>query len=142
MPAKSGNGELNEETKEASAGQDGSSGVGNGCGRNRREENSKWAHLPSIELLFEKNGFVNGQFPQFGAVKEQNDDAEMDDEEFCDPNMEFVKQFDHFGSFARAAGYIEDWIRTKKHNATDFTNDLPAVINRGCLLRSILVKMR
>jgi hypothetical protein len=56
--------------------------------------------------------------------------------------MEFVKAFDSFGTFNKAAGYIEDWIRTKKHNATDFTNDYPAVLQRGKSIRSIIVKLR
>jgi len=36
------------------------------------------------------------------------------DEELVEPNMEFVKQFDKFASYSKAAGFIEDWIRTKK----------------------------
>jgi hypothetical protein len=51
-----------------------------------------------------------------------------EEEEIVEPNMEFVKAFDSFGTFNKAAGFIEDWIRTKKHNATDFTNDYPAVL--------------
>lgn len=65
-----------------------------------------------------------------------------DEEEVLEPNMEFVKSFDSFGSFNKAAGYVEDWIRTKKHNATDFTNDLPAVLERGKAIRSIVFKLR
>jgi hypothetical protein len=53
-----------------------------------------------------------------------------------------VRAFDHFGSFAKAAGYIEDWIRSKKNNATDFTNDFPAVLERGCSVRRVILKMR
>lgn len=64
------------------------------------------------------------------------------DEEVVEPNMEFVKQFDKFGSFHRAAGFIEDWIRTKRHNATDYANDFPAVIERGKQIRKVLIKMR
>jgi hypothetical protein len=56
--------------------------------------------------------------------------------------MEFVKAFDQFGSFHKAAGYVEDWIRTKKHNATDFATDLPAVLERGKAIRSIIIKLR
>ena len=56
--------------------------------------------------------------------------------------MEFVKAFDQFGSFNKAAGYIEDWIRTKKHNATDFANDLPAIIERGKSIRQVIIKLR
>jgi hypothetical protein len=64
------------------------------------------------------------------------------DEEVVEPNMEFVRQFDKFSSYPRAAGFIEDWIRTKRHNATDYTNDFPAVVERGKQIRKILVKMR
>ena len=31
--------------------------------------------------------------------------------------------FDNFTSFSKAARFIEDWIRTKKNNPTDFAND-------------------
>jgi len=65
-----------------------------------------------------------------------------DEEEFCEPNMDFVKPFDNFCSFPKAAGFIEDWIRTKKNNATDFTNDLPAILERGKLIRRILTFVR
>ena len=64
------------------------------------------------------------------------------EEEICEPNMEFVKQFDKFASFNKASGFIEDWIRTKKHNSTDFTNDFPAIIERGKQLRKILINLR
>ena len=42
----------------------------------------------------------------------------------------------------KAASFIEDWIRTKKNNPTDFANDFPAVLNRGLLIRKILLYMR
>jgi hypothetical protein len=66
----------------------------------------------------------------------------MVEEEAVEPNQEFVRAFDHFGSFAKAAGYIEDWIRSKKNNATDFTNDFPAVLERGVSIRRVLLKIR
>jgi hypothetical protein len=66
----------------------------------------------------------------------------MLDEEACEPNMNFVNPFDTFPSFAKAAGYIEDWIRTKKNNPTDFTNDLPAILERAKLVRKVLVYIR
>jgi hypothetical protein len=53
-----------------------------------------------------------------------------------------VLAFDTFGTFIRAASFIEDWIRTKKNNPTDFANDFPAVLNRGILIRKILLYMR
>ena len=56
--------------------------------------------------------------------------------------MNFVNPFDTFHSFAKAAGYIEDWIRTKKNNSTDFTNDLPAIIERAKQVRKVLVYIR
>lgn len=31
------------------------------AGSRRREENSKWSHLPSLEQLLEKNGYRSGQ---------------------------------------------------------------------------------
>ena len=42
----------------------------------------------------------------------------------------------------KAANFIEDWIRTKKNNPTDFANDFPAVLNRGLLIRKILLYLR
>lgn len=55
--------------------------------------------------------------------------------------MTFVSQFDKFTSFEQAAAFIEDWIRVKKHNSTDFTSDFPAVLERGKQIRSLLLKM-
>lgn len=59
-----------------------------------------------------------------------------------EPNKKFVEAFDNFCSFSKAAGFIEDWIRTKKNNATDFTTDFPAVLERGKLVRAILLHLR
>lgn len=42
----------------------------------------------------------------------------------------------------KAASFIEDWIRTKKNNPTDFANDFPAVLNRGVLIRKIILYLR
>ena len=56
--------------------------------------------------------------------------------------MKFVQAFDTFASYPKAASFIEDWIRTKKNNPTDFANDFPAVLNRGVLIRKILLNMR
>ena len=42
----------------------------------------------------------------------------------------------------KAASFIEDWIRTKKNNPTDFANDFPAVLDRGVLVRKILLHLR
>jgi len=53
---------------------------------------------------------------------------QKDSQSGSEPNKRFVEQFDTFCSFGKAAGFIEDWIRTKKHNATDFTDDYPAVL--------------
>ena len=66
----------------------------------------------------------------------------MMDEEAVEPNLEFVKAFDNFGTFNKAACFIEDWIMNKKNNATDFTNDFPAVLERGKMLRNCLLKIR
>ena len=66
----------------------------------------------------------------------------IDDEELNEPNMKFVNAFDSFSSFIKAAGFIEDWIRTKKNNPTDFSNDFPAVLKRGLLIRKILIHLR
>lgn len=52
-----------------------------------------------------------------------------------EPNKEFVKSFDNMGSFHKASGFIEDWIRTKKHNPTEFATDFPAVLERGKTIR-------
>lgn len=97
-----------------------------------------YSSLPSLDQLLEKNGF-GLQFGQDEVQAQQMKDLE---EEVVEPNMEFVRQFDKFSSFHRAAGFIEDWIRTKRHNATDYTNDFPAVIDRGKHIRQVLVKMR
>lgn len=65
-----------------------------------------------------------------------------EEEEPSEPNVNFVRAFDNFTSYSKAAGFIEDWIRTKKHNATDFATDFPAIVTRGCQLRSILQFIR
>lgn len=59
-----------------------------------------------------------------------------------EPNMEFVRAFDSFGNYNKAASFVEDWIRNKKKNPIDFTNDFPAVLERGKLIRKILLKLR
>ena len=53
-----------------------------------------------------------------------------------------MNAFDNFSTFIKAAGFIEDWIRTKKNNPTDFANDFPAVLIRGLLIRKILLHLR
>lgn len=73
--------------------------------------------------------------------KDQNEPM-RDEEEAGEPNMEFVVPFDTFLSFGKAAGFIEDWIRTKKNNATDFTNDLPAILERAKQIRKVLTFVR
>lgn len=103
-----------------------------------KKSDSKYSNLPTIDQLLTTNG-VNLGMKIGGTTTE---DVEMMDEEAVEPNSEFVKQFDHFGSFTKAAGFIEDWIRSKKNNATDFTNDFPAVIERGKQIRKIILKMR
>lgn len=106
----------------------------------KRQNDDKYSHLPNIDTFLNKHG-LNYNHKQAATLQQQafqNDD----EEEVAEPNMEFVKAFDSFGSFNKAAGFIEDWIRTKRHNATDFTNDLPAVIERGKTVRSIIVKSR
>jgi len=66
----------------------------------------------------------------------------IDEEEVAEPNFEFVKAWDNFCSFSKAAGFIEDWIRTKKHNATDFTVDFPAILERAKQVRLVLMLNR
>lgn len=66
----------------------------------------------------------------------------MGDEETLEPNLDFVREFDKFHSFSKAAAFIEDWIRSKKNNATDFTNDFPALLDRGVAIRRLLIRMR
>lgn len=65
---------------------------------------------------------------------------EEDDQ--MEPNMKFIEPWDSFCSFSKAAGFIEDWIRTKKNNATDFTTDFPALLERGKSVRAILIHLR
>ena len=55
---------------------------------------SKYAHLPNIDQLLEKNGFGK-KFDQ----QQTTEDVEMMDEEAAEPNMEFVKAFDSFSTF-------------------------------------------
>jgi hypothetical protein len=43
-------------------------------------------------------------------------------------NVQFVGKFFEFISFEQAADFIYDWIKVKKHNATEFTQDYPALI--------------
>ena len=65
-----------------------------------------------------------------------------EEEDISEPNFKFVEAFDNFSSFPKAAGFIEDWIRTKKNNSTDFTNDFPALLERGKNIRAILMHLR
>jgi hypothetical protein len=74
-------------------------------------------------------------------IRSQNE-VMLDEDDNGEPNMEFVRPFENFCSFPKAAGFIEDWIRTKKNNATDFTNDLPAILERGKLVRKVLLHVR
>jgi hypothetical protein len=37
--------------------------------------------------------------------------------------------------FKEAAEFIGQWIKVQKHMATDFANDLPAVLERACAER-------
>jgi hypothetical protein len=65
-----------------------------------------------------------------------------EEEDISEPKFRFVEAFDNFSSFPKAAGFIEDWIRTKKNNSTDFTNDFPALLERGKNIRAILMHLR
>ena len=75
-------------------------------------------------------------------MNEETKNAPQIDESCEEPNFKFVNAFDNFTTFIKAAGFIEDWIRTKKNNPTDFANDFPAVLNRGLLIRKILLHLR
>ena len=68
----------------------------------------------------------------------KGDDEEIEEE----PNQKFVQAFDNFTTYDKAANYIEDWIRTKKNNPTDFANDFPAILVRGLLIRKILLYLK
>lgn len=74
--------------------------------------------------------------------KKTTEATDQDEEDAQEPNMKFVSAFDTFGSFMKAASFIEDWIRTKKNNPTDFANDFPAILTRGLLIRKILLHLR
>lgn len=78
----------------------------------------------------------------FAKPKKQASASAEEEEDSQEPNMRFVRAFDHFGSFMRAASFIEDWIKQKKNNPTDFANDFPAVLSRGILIRKILLHLR
>ena len=75
-------------------------------------------------------------------MNEEAKNPENDDDNCEEPNLKFVIAFDNFTTYIKAAGFIEDWIRTKKNNPTDFANDFPAVLNRGLLIRKILLHLR
>ena len=77
-------------------------------------------------------------------MNEENKDeaVEEEEEEHEEPNLKFVNAFDNFTTFIKAASFMEDWIRTKKNNPTEFANDFPAVLNRGILIRKILLHLR
>lgn len=75
------------------------------------------------------------------VVKDVNHSFEEEEPE-PEPNWDFVKHFDTFVTYSKAAGFVEDWIRTKKNNPTDFATDFPAVVNRGVLVRKILLHLR
>ena len=75
-------------------------------------------------------------------MSEEEKTADNADENCEEPNLKFVNAFDNFSSFIKAAGFIEEWIRTKKNNPTDFANDFPAILNRGLLIRKILLHLR
>ena len=94
---------------------------------------SKYANLPTIDQLIQQH---------IQKLPQTQMDAEMMDEEQIEPNIEFVRAFDGFVTFNRAASFIEDWIRNKKNNSTDFTNDFPAILERGKTIRRILLKLR
>ena len=73
-----------------------------------------------------------------GMEENKEDDQEIEEE----PNTKFVEAFDQFTTFDRAANHIEDWIRTKKNNPTDFANDFPAILVRGLLISKILLYLK
>ena len=75
-------------------------------------------------------------------MNEETKNAPVIEDSCEEPNFKFVNAFDNFTTFIKAAGFIEDWIRTKKNNPTDFANDFPAVLNRGLLIRKILLHLR
>jgi len=78
--------------------------------------------------------------PNTNATMEENKNEDEEIEE--EPNSKFVMAFDHFTTFDKAANYMEDWIRTKKNNPTDFANDFPAILVRGLLIRKILLYLK
>lgn len=47
-------------------------------------------------------------------------------------SKEFVQKFKSLKSFEEAAKFIQDWIKVLKHNATEFANDLPGVLELAC----------
>ena len=73
---------------------------------------------------------------------EENKNEDDADDATEEPNSKFVNAFDSFTTYEKAANYIEDWIRTKKNNPTDFANDFPAVLTRGLLIRKILLYLK
>lgn len=90
------------------------------------------------ELIQKWEPKITGSALQSQTMSEENKNDDCCEE----PNWKFVNSFDNFSSFIKAAGFIEDWIRTKKNNPTDFANDFPAILNRGLLIRKILLHLR
>jgi hypothetical protein len=46
-------------------------------------------------------------------------------------NKEFVKAAFELENFSQFADFIIEWVKTKEHNPTEFTQDLPAIIEFG-----------
>ena len=47
-----------------------------------------------------------------------------------------------FRTFEEAADWIKTWIKDKKHNPTEFTQDLPALMDKGLDYRKELIEKR
>jgi len=76
------------------------------------------------------------------ANKNKVEPSGIDEKKVAEPNFEFVEAWDNFCSFSKAAGFIEDWIRTKKYKAKDFTVDFPAILERAKKVRLVLMLNR
>ena len=96
----------------------------------------------SLSDLLDKHQAIIKAKQEKERANNQNVDMQNEEDDPCEPNFKFVEAFDGFCSFSKAAGFIEDWIRTKKNNSTDFTNDFPALLERGKNTRAILLYLR
>jgi len=65
-------------------------------------------------------------------------DGQGDEQVFY--NKQFVHHFFSIGTYSEATEWIVKWIKEKGHNPTEFTQDLPALLEKGLEFREELLK--